>query len=168
MKDVAAGLAATTIIGYGTFHTLDKEQVTSAVFTICMGIGGLTALMTMGNDLFRNGFPQPFVEYEIFPVEFIFKTIFFDCIGIMNNAALQVKYFLESAMQQVGAGFFATDTPRTIHDHRLVFMVFQQFHSLRKLIAERVTGNFHGPVKMTHFKFIMIAHIHDEGVRICG
>ncbi len=39
---------------------------------------------------------------------------------------------------------------------------------MRKLFPECIAGNFNGPFKMTHFKFIMVAHIHNQGIRICS
>ena len=65
---------ATAIIFCCTFGTLNKKQVTGAVFTIGMCIGRLATLVAMGNDFPCNGFTQPLVENKIFTVEFIFQS----------------------------------------------------------------------------------------------
>ncbi len=69
--------------------------MTGAVFTIGMCIGRFTTLVTMGNDFSCNRFTQPFVENKIFSAEFIFKSLRFYRIGIMNNTSFQMEYLFE-------------------------------------------------------------------------
>src|SRR5579863_184838 len=95
------------------------------ILTIGMRIGGLTTLVTMSNDLSCNGFTQTFVKHKIFSVEFILKSLFFNCIGVVDDTTFQMKNFLKSTMKQIGTRFFATDTSCTIHNNRSVLLFLQ-------------------------------------------
>src|SRR6185312_7283429 len=97
--------AAAAIIFCSTFCALNKQQVASAVFAIGMGIGMLAALVAAGDYFPGNRFAQTVVEQKVLSAEFIFKSSFPHCIGIMDDTAFQVIHLLKSLVQQKGTGF---------------------------------------------------------------
>src|SRR5258705_1071512 len=113
MGGLLAGFAATAFIPGSAVGTLDKQEVTAFVTAVGMCVGRPAALVTTGNDLLADAFPQAVVEDEILPPELVFQPFFLYGIGVMDDASFQVKDIVKPFMQEIGAGFFTADASRT-------------------------------------------------------
>ena len=89
-----------------------------------------------------------------------------DFLCILNDATVQVIHIFKSFKLKIGACFFATNTARAVHDHFFIFMPFQVIDHQRQFLAEGIRIGAKRAVKSPHFAFIMIAHIHHNGIRI--
>src|SRR5690348_17283064 len=96
----------------------------AVVGTIYMRVAQLAALVAFCNNIFGNSFAQPVIENKIFTNEFRREMLLFDFIGIVNNAAFQMKNIFKTMVQHVSAGFLTTDSAGTIHDDIFFFISF--------------------------------------------
>jgi hypothetical protein len=70
MNGVFTSITATTLIGLGTLVALDKEQVTTLIVAIYMGIAGLATLVTKGQYFVGDSFSQSIIKHKVFAMEF--------------------------------------------------------------------------------------------------
>src|SRR2546423_2526269 len=94
-----AGFAAAAFVPGGAAGALDEQQVTAFITAVGMCVGRQAALVTAGNDLLADAFPQAVVKYEILPLELVFQPLFLYGIGVMDDASFQVKDIIKSFMQ---------------------------------------------------------------------
>src|SRR6185437_8590608 len=104
--------------------TLDKKQMTTRIPAIDMRVRRLPALMTPRDDLSRDALSHPVVKDKILPTELVFKALLLHGIGIVDDAALEMKDIAKSLMQEIGARLLAPDAPGAVHDDGCVFLVF--------------------------------------------
>src|SRR5438045_4225138 len=136
------------------------------ILTIRMCITWLPALMALAYYLTAYLLPQPIIKNKIFPSEFIMKIFFFHFIGIINNAAFQMKNIFKTIVQHVCAGLFAADAACAIHNDVLIFIFFQHINSHRQLLTKSIRRNLNCIFKMAYFIFIMVAHVNNNCVWI--
>src|SRR5262245_59580258 len=101
MDHVLALLAATPIVFPGTLITLNKQKMTAAIHAVGMRIGRLAALMTPGDNVFRDPLSQPLVEHKILPDELALQTLFLYLSCIVDDSSLEVKHVVEPVVQHV-------------------------------------------------------------------
>src|SRR3954463_2743112 len=116
--------------------------------------------------MFGNSLPQPIVEHEILTDKFTFKIILFDLFSIVYYAAFKMENIIKTIVKHISAGFFATYAPGTIHNNVFIFFILEHVNSHWQLLPESIAGNFYRVYKMSHFIFIMVAHIDDNGIFI--
>ena len=140
--------------------------MTGFIGTIDMDITGLSALMTMSDDILRDPLSQPIVEHKILSNEFALETLLFYLSCVVDDSAFQMVNMIKAFMQQVSARFFTTNTTGAIHDNIFVLFVLHHVNSHRQLVAESVAWNFNRIFEMTHFQLVVISHIdhHSFGI----
>src|SRR6186713_226992 len=150
VSDILAFRAAAAFESGGAVRALDEEEVTAFIPAVGMGIGRLAALVTGGNDLSTDPFAQPVIEDEILSFKFIFQSFLLYGICIVDDAAFQVKDVGKALVQQVGAGFFATDAPCTVHDDIAVLISLQHVGRHWQLFAEGIGRYLDGLFEMAN------------------
>jgi FtsH-binding integral membrane protein len=70
MDGIFTAITATTLIGLGTLAALDKEEVTTLIEAIYMGIAGLATLVANSQHFVGDSFAESIIKHKIFPVEF--------------------------------------------------------------------------------------------------
>ena len=64
---VTAQFTAATVKLLGTGRALDEQQMATVVFTVGMGIARRTALVALGNNVFRDTLTHTLVKDKVFP-----------------------------------------------------------------------------------------------------
>jgi len=70
MNGIFTGVTATTLVGLGTLAALDKEEVTTLIVAIYMGIAGLATLVANGQHFVGDSFAESIIKHKIFPMKF--------------------------------------------------------------------------------------------------
>ena len=91
VNEVLALLAAAAIVFLFALFALDKQQVTTFVGAVHMGVGGLTALVAAGNHFIGDPFAQAVVENKILSVKFYRQLFILHLVGVVDDAAFEVN-----------------------------------------------------------------------------
>jgi hypothetical protein len=166
--DVPAFFGTTVIVFFRAFAALNEEQVATVVPAICMVITRRSALMAHTDNVFRNALAKAFVEHKILPDEFVLKSLLINLPGILYYPAVQLVYIAEPAVPYPCACLLTTYASGAVHEYRFVAMIGQQVFYNLQFLAERVNIGKYGISEVTHFAFIVVAHIHDDGIGIIG
>ena len=161
-----AFIAAAAVVLRGTVFALDEQQVTAVVLAVGMCIAGFAALVAVADDIVCNAFAEALIKYKVLAFEFVGDALLAGFVGIFDDTAFEVIYVLKTVVEQVCRCFLAADTAGAVHHDVLVLLIFQHVYRHGQLFAEGIGRHFYGAVKMTYFIFVVIAHIHDNGIRI--
>ena len=71
VRDLLTLLATTIFHLFGTVLALNKEQVTSLIGTVHMGITWFSTLMTIGDHVFTDALPSAVIEHKVLAEEFV-------------------------------------------------------------------------------------------------
>jgi hypothetical protein len=127
-----------------------------------------TALMANGNDILRDPFTKTLIKYKVFADKPVVQSVFFDLPGIFYDTAVELKHITESMVFHPGTGFFASYSSRAIHQKILILLVFHKIFYDLKFFPEGIDIGANGMLEMTYLTFIMISHIHNNGIRVFG
>src|ERR1700754_3368722 len=122
--------------------------MTTLVPAVRMSVRRLAALVTAGDDLPADPFPQTIVKDKVLSPELVLQPLLPDGIGIIDDPPFQMIDIGKTLVKQVGAGLLATDPARTIHDDLAVLLVFQHVRRHRQLLAEGIGRYFQRILKM--------------------
>ncbi len=105
-----AGLGTATAVLLGTFLTLNEEEVAHDVGAFDMGVAGLAALVTVGDDLVADAFAHALVEDEVLAAKLVQQALLPGVVGILDDATFKLIDLIEAFVLVVGRGFFAANT----------------------------------------------------------
>src|ERR1043165_2414397 len=100
MGFLPAGRAAAAFMFFGAFRALDEEQVAAVVLTVSMGIAGNTALVAVGDDIFRDALAEPVVEDEVLADELQRQPLLAGAAGVLDDAAFELEHIHKAVVQQ--------------------------------------------------------------------
>ena len=103
--------------------------MTGIIFTIGMIITRVAADMTSCQDIISNPLAQTLIKDKILAFEFRVQTFFPDIVGILYNTALELVYILKTMMNQIGTGFFTTNTSCTVKQDLFSFFSFKEINN---------------------------------------
>lgn len=124
-------------------------------------VGCGAALVAVGDDFVGDSFADAFVEDEVFAVEVAGEILFADLFGVLNDAAVELVDVFESAVFEVGGGFFAADAAGAVKEDFLVLFAFEEFFDHGEFFAEGVGVGADGVFEAADFAFVMVAHVDD-------
>ena len=165
LREVGAFCGTTVVKPFGTVITLNKKQMASVVRAVSMGVARFSTLVAMRDNIRRNPFAEPLIKNEIDADEFVVQTLFAYLSGVLNDAAVELKNMAKTLVFEPRTRFFAPNTARAIHDDFPIFMPPQYFADHLEFIAESFRGRTNGVCEETNFRFVVIAHIDDDGLR---
>src|SRR5690606_33607740 len=79
---------------------------------------------------------------------------------------MKLIYIPEPFVFHPGACFLATNAAGTIHENRLVFLTGEEVFHHREFFTKGVHIGQQSILEMTYFTFIMVAHVHNNGVGV--
>ena len=79
------------------------------VCAVRMPVTSRAALMTVADDFIADTLAHAFIEYEIFPAEFIFQSFRFYLSRVINDPSMKLVNITEAMIFEIGARFFTAD-----------------------------------------------------------
>jgi hypothetical protein len=70
MNGIFTAITATTLVSLGTMAALDKQEVTTLIEAIYMGIAGFATLVTNCQHFVGDSFSESIIKHKVFTMEF--------------------------------------------------------------------------------------------------
>ena len=70
--------------------------MTAVVQAIGVVVAWFSALVTLRHDVVGDAFAQTVIKHKILSDEFAFSAFFFNLLGIIDDAAFELKYVFEA------------------------------------------------------------------------
>src|SRR5690606_1092091 len=134
--------------------------------TIGVVVTGLSTLMAHRNDVVGNTFAETFVKDEVLANELVLKAQLTDLARVVDDPSMQLEHIIKAAVPHPGTGLFTTNTAGTIHQQVLILVLPHQVFDDLKFLPECIDIRTNCALEVAYFAFIVVAHIHDDCVRI--